>query len=226
MKNLLKELNPNWQYFPEKHISENNFNRSGLFNKSNDRFKGDDLICGLIDKTKFCCSELHVEEQSGSGESETWVTIFKGIFFFAEFNKHIKSKTYVATDNVESIFGSLAKTFQKLSFKGSLVNLENQEFEKYFVVHSTDQQEARYILTPAIMESMVNLRQKYGRKIQFSFVGSRVYCSLSFSENLFEPKVFSTVQNFSDIQFMVDLFNISKTIISELNLNTRIWTKG
>lgn len=225
VRKLLEELHPDWQYFPDKHISEKNFVRSGLFKKSNYHFKGDDLIYGMVDKTKFCFSELEVEDQRGTGDDRNTVTLFKGIFFFAEFNKHIKSKTYVATDHVESLFGSLAKTFQKLSSKGSLVSLENQEFEKYFVVHSTDQQEARYILTPAIMESMVNLRRKYDRKIQFSFVGDRVYCSLSFKENLFEPKVFSTVLNFSDIQFMVDLFNISKTIISELNLNTRIWTK-
>ncbi len=225
VKNLLKELNPDWQYFPDTHISEKNFDRSGLFSKSNSHFKGDDLIYGLIDKTKFCCSELHVQDERGTGDKRKTITIFKGIFFFAEFNKHINSKTYVATDNFESLFGSIAKTFQKLSFKGSLVNLENQEFEKHFVVHSTDQQEARYILTPSIMESMLNLRHKYGRNIQFSFIRSRVFCSLGFNQNLFEPKVFSTVLNFGDIQFMVNLFNISKTIISELNLNTRIWTK-
>jgi len=106
-----------------------------------------------------------------------------------------------------------------------LVQLENVEFEKAFVVHSTDQIEARYILTPSILETMLRIKQQINCEVHFSFVGSRVYCALSIRRNLFEPRVFGPLADIKDVKNMYQLFEINKLIIQELNLNTRIWTK-
>ena len=111
------------------------------------------------------------------------------------------------------------------STKGRLVKLENPEFEKLFAVFSTDQIEARYILTPAIMEAMVRIHKQYKRKMYLSFTGTRVYVAMSFNKNLFEPKIMGKGVNFNDVEFMFNLFVMNETIVHELNLNTRIWTK-
>jgi hypothetical protein len=94
-----------------------------------------------------------------------------------------------------------------------------------FVVYSSDQVESRYILTPAIMESMVNLYKRFDGDIYFSFAGSRVYFANSFSTALFEPNIFRSGVNFSDVKEMFDLFSMISILVQELNLNTRIWTK-
>jgi hypothetical protein len=183
----------------------------------------------MIDKTDFKCSELHTQYKTVTHDKdgktkETWHTVFKGLFFHADFNKEIKGKTYIEPDTAERLFGKFGQSLQT-SPKGKLVKLENPEFEKIFAVYATDQTEARYILTPTIMEALVTIYKKYKRKMHLSFIGSRVYVAMSFSQDLFEPKIFKSGVKFDDVEFMYNLFLMNATIIQELNLNTRIWTK-
>ncbi len=56
-------------------------------------------------------------------------------------------------DFAEKLLGKFGQKFQKSFTHGKLVKLENPEFEKEFVVYSSGQQEARYILTPVMMEA-------------------------------------------------------------------------
>lgn len=226
---IVKTIDPTWKYNPDQCITSSEYRNSDLFRQSVDRYRGDDLISGKIEKTDFRCSELLTEYKTVTTDKdgrrkETWHTIFKGLFFHADFNKEIKGKTYIEPDTAERLLGKFGQSLQ-MSSKGKLVKLENPEFEKIFAVFGTDQTETRYILTPTIMEALVNIYKKYKRKIHLSFIGSRVYVAMSFNKDLFEPKVFSSGVKYKDIEFMYNLFEINQTIIHELNLNTRIWTK-
>ena len=201
-----------------------------MFPKSVDRYKGDDLVSGVIEKTDFRVSELHTEYRSESTDSDgnrktTWHTIFKGLFAHIDFNKEIKGETLVLPDTAEKLFGSFGKKLQSMSSRGKLIKLENVEFEKLFVVYGSDQIEARYILTPTMMEAMVNIVKRYSKEVFFSFIGSRVYFAIGFKDDLFEPRIFKSGVRFKDMQKMNEQFGIIQNIIHEMNLNTRIWTK-
>jgi hypothetical protein len=226
---VVKAIDPQWNYATDNCISQGEYHSSDIFNQHYDRYMGDDLISGTLEKTDFRCSELHTQYKEvtvdkNGRRQERWVTIFKGLFFHADFNKEIQANTYIEPDTAERLFGKIGQSLQ-VSSKGKLVKLENPEFEKIFVVFSTNQTEARYILTPAIMEALVNVYKIYKRKMYLSFIGSRVYVALTFTKDLFEPKIFSSGIKFEDVEFMYNLFMMNATIIQELNLNTRIWTK-
>lgn len=226
---IVKAIDPEWRYSADDCISSLEYAQSGLFRKSYDRYRGDDLICGQIEKTDFRCSELHTEYKTVTTDKdgkrkETWHTIFRGLFFHADFNKNIHAQTFIEPDTSERLLGKFGQKLQ-FSSKGKLVKLENPEFEKIFAVFSTDQTEARYIITPAIMEALVNIYRQYKRKMYLSFTGSRVYVAMSFRKNLFEPRIFRSGVKFEDVEFMYNLFMVNATIIHELSLNTRIWTK-
>lgn len=227
---IINLINPDYHYNADKHVDSQHYNNSKLFTKHPDRINGDDYVSGTIEKTDFEFSELKAEYKTTTakdGKTEThWHTIFSGLFFHADFNKNIEGITYVLPDTAEKLFGKFGQKLQKASSRGELVKLENPEFEKEFVVYSTGQQEARYILTPVMMESMVNLQKKYKRKMHFSFIGERVYCATSFTKGLFEPRIRKSGVNFEDIEEMYHLFSLIETIIHEMNLNTRIWTKN
>lgn len=227
---LVKLINPDWQYMFDYCMSQESYQQSGLFPHHYDRYDGDDFVTGKIEKTDFQFSELHTQYKqvtygSKGQRQEHWVTIFRGLFMHADFNKNFSGITYVLPDTAERLLGSFGQSLQKLSGRGQLVKLENPEFEKLFVVYSSDQVESRYILTPTMMEAMVNLYRRFGGEIYFSFVGSRVYFANSINEALFEPNIFRSGINFSDIKEMFDLFEMITVLIQELNLNTRIWTK-
>lgn len=222
---LIHAFNAEWKFYPDMYITEQEFSASDLFTSNYNRYKGDDLIVGRIDQTEFRCSELKVERHEKSGKSSRTVKIFKGLLFHADFNKEFNGRTYVRKDISESLFGKVGRSLQRLTTKASLVTLENPEFEKRFVVHSTDQVEARYILTPAIMEAIIELQESISREIALSFIGNRVYCAIHISENLFEPKVFRSGVNLGDILNFHHVLQMNEKIIHQLNLNTRIWTK-
>ena len=230
VRKVVSVIDPEWQYYPESYISTGEYYQSGIFTKRHDRYKGDDLVEGLLGKTDFRCSEIHSEYKQVTTDSkgrrqEHWVTIFKGLFMHADFNKEIRGKTFVLPDTAEKAFGRLGTFFQKFDGHGKLIKLENIEFEKYFAVYGEDQIESRYILTPAIMEAMTEMRKRFHRKVYFSFVGSRVFCAISFTKDLFEPRIFKSGVRYTDIEEIFSIFGMIQIIIDELNLNTRIWTK-
>lgn len=223
-------INPDYHYDPNRCISGNTFTNSKLFKRSYDRCGGDDFVRGRIEKTDFEFSELKAEYKTETtdkdGKKEVrWNTIFQGIFFHADFNKHIEGETFVLPDTSEKILGKIAQKFQKDSHRGELVKLENPEFEKAFKVFSSSQQEARYILTPVMMEVMTDVQKRVGRPMYFSFIGERVYCAVSMNKEMFEPKIGKKGISYRDIEEMFMFFSLIEIIIHEMNLNTRIWTK-
>ena len=228
---IVNLINTEWSYNPDGCISSEEYTRSKLFTKRYDRYKGDDLVTGAIDKTDFRISELHTEYKTETRDSKgntktTWHTIFKGLFAHLDFNKEIKGETLVLPDTAERLFGNFGKKLQSwTSGSRELIKMENREFEKLFVVYGTDQIEARYILTPAMMEAMIRIVEVYGKQVFFSFIGNRVFFAISIREDLFEPRIFSSGVKFEDIEKMNRHFGIIETLIQELNLNTRIWTK-
>jgi len=228
VRKIVEAINPEFQYNPKAHVSTYTYEQSRMFLQRADRYSGDDYVTGKIEKTDFEFSEFKSEyktETTQNGQRKTeWHTIFHGIFFHAEFNKHIEGETFIEPDTAERLFGKFGQKLQ-FSSKGKLVKLENPEFEKRFAVFSTNQTEARYILTPTMMEAMVNIQNKVGRKFHFSFIGNRVYCGVSFNKSLFEPRIMQSGVRLADVEFMYRIFSLIELLIHEMNLNTRIWTK-
>jgi hypothetical protein len=230
VRKIIELINPEYHYASDNCISSERFIGSKIFKQSYDRYRGDDFVAGTIEKTDFEFSELKAEYKTETtdddGKKQTqWNTIFQGVFFHANFNKYIVGETFVLPDKAEKRFGKFAQKFQKDHKRGELVKLENPEFEKAYKVYSSSQQEARYILTPTMMEAMAAMQKRFNRPMHFSFIGERVCCAVSFNKGLFEPRITSGTK-FSDVEEMYSLFSLIEIIIHEMNLNTRIWTKN
>jgi hypothetical protein len=223
-------IDPALEYWAQGHVEQAEFEASGLFARTPDRFRGDDYVKGRVGATPIEFSEIHAEykteSHSSRGRKRHWHTIFKGLFFIADFNKHFSGRTVVLPDTAEKLLGGAGSFFQGLhKSQGELVKLEDPEFEKLFVVYGDDQIEARYILSTSLMERIVKFREKTGRPILLSFVGTQVYVGVSYKQALFEPKVFSSILDFKSTEVYFDDLHLALGIVDDLNLNTRIWTK-
>ncbi len=221
--NIIKFIDPSLHYDPACHVHKNDYEQSGLFLESFDRYNGDDYVEGRRGKTIFCFSELHTEQEVRSGKNTYWETIFKGIFFIGDFNKNFQGRTYVYSENNPQL-GFFTKLLTSFARNLEKVKLESIEFENRFIVYSSDQVEARYILTPSFMERLVKLQDLMGDCTSFSFVDTNVYVAVPIRDALFEPSVFSP----NDYNKLGDYYNtvhIVFDIIDELNLNLRIWNK-
>ncbi|MFD0940126.1 DUF3137 domain-containing protein [Pedobacter boryungensis] len=214
---------------PNRGIVESEFTSSQLFTTSPDRYNTEDLISGKIDKTSFYFAEVHAEYktevQTKNGRQVTWHDILKGIIFTADFNKNFNGVTVVRPKNFGSKIGAwFSKNVYSFGDK-NVVELENENFNKNFVIYSTDQIEARYILTPAMMEKINDLNQRSAYTISLSFIDTRMYIAFPLDKNYFEPPVFKTLLKPDLLDDDMSVLTFMYDIVRELDLNTRIWTK-
>ncbi|MHC4619418.1 MAG: DUF3137 domain-containing protein [Planctomycetota bacterium] len=226
IQKIVTFLDGNLNYMPHRCVPRSTFMASQIFKTRPNRYKGDDYVSGKIGATQIEFSELHAEYESGSGKNRSRRTVFKGLFFIADFNKHFTCQTVVLPDTAEKLFGSFGKLFQSWNvLRGQLIKLEDPEFEKHFVVYGGDQIQARYILSTSLMERIVNFKKETARPIYLSFVGSKVFVAISFTKNLFEPRLFQTLLDFGLVREYFEDLRLAVGIVDELNLNTRIWSK-
>lgn len=224
---LVQFVDPGLSYEAKGCISQGEFQGSKIFVQGIERYKGDDLVYGTIGKTDVRFSELHAEYATRDNKgNKQYHTIFKGIFFIADFHKDFVGETVVVPDTAEKLFGKLGTLFQKMNIsRADLIKMEDPEFEKAFAVYGTDQVEARYILTPALMARIMDFKKKSG-KIHLSFLHSKVYLAISVTKNLFEPPFFQSMLRYELVEDYFNYLILSVNIVEDLDLNTRIWSKS
>jgi len=137
-----------------------------------------------------------------------------GIFFIADMQKKFQGETIVVKDkgilNRFAHYKNLAK-----------VGLESPEFEKKYEVYSDSQIEARYILTPVMLEYMLALKNSFS-DIEFSFFDNRLFMNIRIKENYFEASNFFTpITSRKNIQKIFTELYLLFSIVDTLKLNQK-----
>lgn len=229
---VLKSVDQSLEIDHMEGLSESNFRNTQLFTQEPDRYRSEDQVHGIAGKTKFFFSEVHAEyktvTQTKNGRQEHWHDIFKGIIFTADFNKNFNGITVVRQKDISSSIGAWISTSIPLfsASEKELVQLENPNFSREFLTYSTDQVEARYILTPSLMERICELNNRCNQTISLSFINSCVHIAFPLEKNYFEPPVHTSLLSPEFITEDLEVIRFMYGIIQELDLNTRIWTKA
>lgn len=220
---LIKFLVPDFRYEPNGSIPLGTFLRSQLFLHKPKVYNGRNKVTGKIGETRVTLSEVESVEQG----SEDKIPRFAGIFLVAEFNKTFKTRTIVVPDLACTLLGPAGQTVQSMNiYRPPLVKLEDPEFEDYFAVYADDQIEARYILSPALMERILTYRKKYDRHVYLSFIGQRLFMAVRTSwYPLFQPSIAVSLFEYEQIEEYCEILQMALSTVDELNLNTRIWSK-
>lgn len=223
-------IDPSLSIEPEYGIPADEFRTTQLFTTTPDRYFTEDLVSGKIEKTMFYFAEVHAEyrteTQTKNGRRTEWHDIFKGILFTADFNKHFNGITIIRPKNLGNRIGSW---FSKKIFNfgdKDIIDLENEYFNANFVTYGTDQIEARYILTPSLMEKIAALNERSSASVSVSFVNSNMYIAFPLGRNYFEPPTFKSLLNPEALESDMNVLNFMCDIVHEMDLNTRIWTKN
>ena len=143
--------------------------------------------------------------------------VFQGICVLLTMNKNFKGRTVVLKD--KGIFN----VFKHISGL-QRVKLEDMWFEDLFEVYSSDQIEARYLLTTAFMERMLKLSELYGGKsIQFSFDDNQLLLAISTKQDMFEAcSFFRSNVNKKKVDRVFEQFYTVFSIVDILKLNQKI----
>ncbi len=226
VKGLIKGIDPGLIYDPKGCFPFALYRASALFEERVDRYRCQDLVYGEIDGVKIMFSDLQTwQKRRDSKGNEYWHPIFKGVFFCADFHKSFKGVTLVYPERIP-FFADVTDGLRQVLKRGSLepVRLDSPEFEKSFTVYSTDQIEARYILSHSMMERILKFRSQIKRDLYLSFKDGKIFLAIEGLDN-FEPPLFRSLLKFEVAKEYINSLKFTLGAVEELKLNIRIWSR-
>lgn len=223
---VLRVKYPTLRYTPDDGIGRETFRATRLFG-SFDRYRSEDHFTGNLGATQVELSEIRAERRVQDKNGSHYVTVFHGLMLIADGNKEFHGRTAVFPDVAERMFGSLlGKFLQNCNLlEDQAVRLEDPEFEKYFSVYSTDQVEARYLLSPSMMARLTALRQRLDSNVRVLFDGGKIVVALDLKSSWLEPPAFGALADPAVVAKIETELDSVLGIVTELDLNTRIWTR-
>jgi hypothetical protein len=219
-------------YRPTDRIDDELIYNSKLFNYDIHEIHGEDLFTGRLGLTDFSLSEIKLIQEQNDSNSKSKVTMFKGVCFVADFHKDFNGLTVLA-GNMSSKNSRFGKLFTRLERKllhtksdiaTTVIKLENEPFNDAFHIRTSDEVEARYLLSSSMMERLCEFKNRGKGPISISFVDSCMFVSVWSQKNLYEANIRKEVSDklleelYQDISFYFGL-------IEDFDLNTRIWSK-
>ena len=211
---IVARVLPGATYDPDLALAQSVLDASGLLDDEVG-VRGDDLVRGTIGQTPFALGDVN----AGLNRRGNVRSGFHGLLFHAEFNRSLAGRTVVLPGGQTPQSGVLNRGLAP-------VGLESPEFAALFSVYASDPVEARYVLTPNTMERLVDLARTVGRPLYAAFDRRRVFVAMDNGKGAFEALAFGGEKAWDEVRGFAALFDSARAIVEELELNTRIWTKG
>lgn len=212
---LVDSVFPGASYSPNGILSKKDLKETGLFKfKREHDFKSEDTITGRIGKTDFTFCEIRISHQeSDSKDNYKTVYDFFGFAFIADFNKHFQGRTLFSSNKSHlniSNFSDLQPCV-----------IEDLEFEKRFTTYASDDQQARYIITPGLQHRILDLNDFFdNQELGISFHDGLMFMIVDSGTDHFEVHY-----DFDGVKRDLFALSLLGDIVEQMNLNLRIWTK-
>lgn len=177
----------------------------------------EDQINGRYNDVSFKLMEARLTRETRDSDGDrNNKTVFDGFLVLLDFNKSFVGKTVVKKDG-----GLFNQWFNGGSSGMERVTLEDPAFENHFDVYSTDQIEARYLLTTSFMERLLSLTRVFGgNSISCSFCNRQLLMMVESKKNRFEAgSIFKPVTFEYETRTVVRELGEIFGIIDKLKLN-------
>ena len=174
IKALLDSFNENIEYSPYSGISSASYNEAEF--EKYDIYRAEDLMKGTLNNNcNFEMSEVLTKHKNeGSNGHTYYYTLFCGMFAKIETPKPFNAKLYLRKDRKDKNIITRTVT-GKLAFDDLRVDLDSQEFEKYFDVYCSDKIIAMQLLTADIMQLLVNFQKEMGMEYELTIKNNCIY---------------------------------------------------
>lgn len=227
VKRTLEKIFTDLQYNPDRGIPEAVISGTGMM-YTGDRYTTNDLITGKYKNINFMQSDVHIEEEHESTDSDGhtttyYVTIFQGRWMIFDFNKTFKANVEVCE---KGFSGNQANTLFGKS-KYQKVKMESEEFNKKFRVYAQDPHDAFYIITPSLMEKIKRLEAANKGKLFLGFCNNQLHVGIHDGSDSFEPgSCFSKINEEEVMNRMSTDVGKITMFVDELELDNDLFRKG
>jgi len=181
IKSLLIHTKYQWQHILFKPVAKEKrvdirkaFLASGLYspgqNENRLSFDADDIFYSA--SQNILMAEVHALRDTNNRGKRNRVVLFFGLFFRFDVSHEFRGETYISSEDREFLakpMGNISTPRKKLRES----NLEWNDFEKSISVQTTDEIEAREILTPDFMEILYGWWQSHKKATRLRTGGKK-----------------------------------------------------
>lgn len=220
---IFKYFGDHFSYSPVSQLSARSLKSSDIV-PFFDEEKNEDYIRGVYQGVKLelmesvLSKEIRAQRQGKTERRNE--EVFRGLFIVFNMHKSFSGKTVVRRD-----FGKVGNWLMDKTSSMQTVHLEDPVFENKFQVMSTDQVEARYLLTTSFMERLLAVEDIFrtgeflgGGQLQCSFYDHQLVFAIPSQQNRFEIGTISRPMTFVDeineilkqMNLIFDMINILK----------------
>lgn len=216
IRRIITFWDPTFRYEINGYIPLPMITPSNMLVEDSYEVRGSDLIRGEHNEVSFRFCDLYIKRErlfAGRSDEEDNLVLY-GSMFIADFNKNFRNPVYVYPKK---------NRMQNLQREGDEILLESAEFSKLFRVYSADEVEARYILTPLMMEHILKLVQNIGKSIHLVFANNRIYIANNNGCDRFEVTWYQSVNKEEKLMEFFNELHEQLSVIDILRLNLKIW---
>lgn len=225
VKKALESIFTDLVYKPDQGFDESVIRNTEMMDMGDD-YESNDYFSGKYKNINVEQADVEITEErertNSDGEEEEYeVTLFKGKWMIFDFNKPFKANMQVKSKLFDN--SKIVNWGKELKFKR--VKLEDEEFNKYFIVYAQDEEEAFYILTPHFMDKIKKVSNNISGSLLLCFIDNKLHIGLDNNNDSFEPSLLS---NQSDEQINNNILLDIKIItdfVDQLNLDNDLFKK-
>jgi hypothetical protein len=204
---LVAEIDKDLRY-DAKGITVDEFVSSGLFEKP-DEFESQDAVHGAVGGIPIRFALVRAAELTKTGDySHDREPIFDGVLLVAEVNRHFAGATQVLLGGATAVD----------SWSDTDVALDDPRFNAEFHVRSTDDAEARDVLTPTMIGLIFRLKKRFGG-VQLQFAANRVWIAVPADYSLFGSKL-DTRHDMAEVTRIFAHLSAITDVVQHLPLDT------
>lgn len=209
----LSEVFQNVQYFPQKLISKDIIEKTDMgfpFSHFEGVF-GSDLIRAKYKDVSIEMSDIYIYDETTDSEGHSSMhKKFKGSWLICDFKKRLSADVIVSENKK-----------QKKPSKKTILT-DNDAFNNKYTVRSEHPEEAFYVLTPHMMEFMLQMDEKADGQTYFHFMREgKVHIAIDSDRDLFEvnkvqSKDYDALkqQIKDEVQYIVDIIDALQLVDS------------
>lgn len=182
-KRIVAGLGLGLAYKPASALTMRQFTDTDLFSGPWTRWTSKDEISAIAGGAKY---SLH-RVRAGNGDRKG--PIFEGVVIKIDFAEAFPAHTIIIPDDdgQHHITSSVGRSGRRKD----LVMMKNPAFERLFSVYSTDYYEARKVVTPFLMQLIVEARARLDAELRLCFLNRSLYLTVAGNSPKFTQKLFA-----------------------------------
>jgi hypothetical protein len=210
-------------YTPDSDMKKEEMDKSNLFREYNVHY-GNDLLEAKYKNTHFrMCDTKHIYQYTTYDENDKPTTHnidrFKGRLMIIDYDAFCDTPVFVCEHTIDKL--NKSSPYSLDDSEVTMLSTESPEFDKMFYVKCESQTDALRILTPQVINGILDVRKKldmYIKNIRFAYKDDKLYITLYSEKDFMEAAEMSGITVTEQYEFMKKEVNVITDLLDLLYL--------